>query len=456
MKPFSTITAIPASLVQRLDTLGFKTMTPIQQQAIPEILSGKDLLAHSETGSGKTLAFGIPLVMGTDPQTNTPSALIITPTRELASQIAQVLRELAGAMPNLKIITLYGGAPLRTQADSLRKGAHIIIGTPGRLIDHLGKGTLTLTTISTLVLDEADRMLDMGFYDEILKIASHTASARQTLLFSATFPPKIEKLAHTLLKEPVSIKIEASPVLNKNIEEIVYITSQKPSVLGQIISAYRPQSLLIFCNTKADVVTLEQRLANEGHDVCALHGDLSQVERDEAIIRFDSRTCAILVATDVASRGLDIEGIAMVINYDLPFEQEIYIHRIGRTGRANAGGIAISLYTEGSSKTDYVFQRAITKEVNKRSFQETYTMRTSYRILCLNGGKKSKLRAGDIIGAFCKEIGIDNTKIGKITITDTKSYVVLHEDVIEHAYTALKQVKIKKKRYIAWIIDHIN
>jgi len=453
MKPFSEITTIPTPLLQRLETLGFGTMTEIQQQAIPEILSGKDLLARSATGSGKTLAFGIPLVMGTDPQTSTPSALIITPTRELASQIAQALRELAGAIPNLKIITLYGGVPLRAQADSLRKGAHIIIGTPGRLMDHLGKGTLTLATISTLVLDEADRMLDMGFYDEILKIASHTASVRQTLLFSATFPPKIEKLAHTLLKEPVTVKIETSPALSKQIEEIVYITSQKPSVLGQIISAYRPQSLLIFCNTKADVVTLTQRLAQEGHDVCALHGDLSQVERDEAIIRFDSRACAILVATDVASRGLDIEGVSMVINYDLPFDPEVYTHRIGRTGRAGASGIAVSLYSDGSAKTEYVLQRAALKSVDELSAQESYTMRTPYDILCLNGGKKSKLRAGDIIGTFCKEIGIDNSKIGKITITATKSYVTLHKHVIEEVHNALKRVKIKKKRYVAWILE---
>jgi len=452
MAPFNSIPTIPSALLERLEKLNFTTMTPIQAQTIPEVLAHHDILAQSKTGSGKTLAFGLPLVMQTDTDNFTPQHLIITPTRELAQQVAEALRNISSYKPNLKILTLYGGVPLRTQADSLAKGAHILIGTPGRLQDHLGKGTMKLDGIRTLVLDEADRMLDMGFFDDIMKIASNLSPKKQTLLFSATFPPKIEKLARTLLHTPRIIKTDTLQEIQK-IEEIVYTVQEKQKSLQQILQTYRPESLLVFANTKADVITLAEHLHTRGHDVIDLHGDLDQSERHEAVLLFTNGTKRIMVATDVASRGLDIKGIDLVLNYDLPFDPEIYTHRIGRTGRADATGKAVSFYSTGSQKTAYILKRA--KETSLPSYKEnaTFTMTSPWKTLCINGGKKSKLRAGDILGTFCQEIGIAHAKIGKITVTAQRTYVALHKDAIKDVLLALKKIKIKKRRYVAWMVD---
>ncbi|MCF6205480.1 MAG: ATP-dependent RNA helicase DbpA [Sulfurovum sp.] len=451
MKPFHTIPAIPKALIDTLKQQGFTLMTPIQERAIPAVLAHQDILAQSKTGSGKTLAFGLPLVMNTDTSLQTPQHLVITPTRELAQQIAEVLRQLAAYKANLKVVTLYGGVPLRQQADSLAKGAHILIGTPGRLMDHLGKGTLHLDGIKTLVLDEADRMLDMGFYDDILKITKTLPLKRQTLLFSATFAEKIETLAATLLHSPVTIKVDTEQTQTK-IEEHVYISPRKKETLRTLIQNERPDSLLVFCNTKADVIEIASMLEKLGHDVIALHGDLDQPKRDEAVILFSNGSKRIMVATDVASRGLDISGIDMVINYDLPFDEEVYTHRIGRTGRADATGTAISLYTPGSRKTDYILERAAEKKLEKQE-GKPYLMRSPFKTIGINGGKRTKLRKGDILGTLCKEIGIDNAQIGKIDITERQSYVALHRDITDKVLKALKRVKIKKKKYVAWRVS---
>jgi ATP-independent RNA helicase DbpA len=428
-------------------------MTPIQEEAINPVLDGRDIIAQSKTGSGKTLAFGLPVVMRTDTSRYTPQSLIITPTRELAEQIAGMLRNIAVSKPNLKIVTLYGGVPLRAQADSLAKGAHILIGTPGRIQDHLSKETLSLKGIETLVLDEADRMLDMGFYDEIVKIGSKIPESRQTLLFSATFPPKIETLAHTLLKRPLHIKADTIQERTK-IEELLYETEHKNRTLITLIQAYRPKSLLIFCNTKVQVMKLAEYLHEKGHCVTEIHGDLDQRERNESVTLFANGSRRIMVATDVASRGLDIEGIELVINYDIPFDQEVYTHRIGRTGRADATGRAITLYTsKESEKSAYILQKTERARLEALRADSGFRMQSDYDTLCLNGGKKTKLRKGDILGTLCKEIGIENMLIGKIDITDSKSYVALHHTVTDKVLKALKKVKIKKKKYLAWIVD---
>ena len=450
MTPFNTLTQLDKALLDTLEALQFTTMTEIQAQSIVPALEGRDILAQSKTGSGKTLAFGIPAVVQTDIGNNKPQTVVVTPTRELAEQVASELRKIAACKPNLKILTLYGGVPLRAQADSLAKGAHILIGTPGRIQDHLAKGTLTLENIRTLVLDEADRMLDMGFHDEIIKIASNMPKQKQTLLFSATFPPKIETLAKKLLKNPLIIKVDTCQAEDK-IEELVYETKDKFKTLLALIQSYKPRSLLIFCNTKAEVISLADRLHERGHAVIDIHGDLEQKERNEAVILFTNRSKRIMVATDVASRGLDIKDISLVINYDLPFDREVYIHRIGRTGRADATGLAISLYGHSDSeKCSWITSQAQKAEAKALRIDASFRMMSQFDTVCLNGGKKTKLRAGDILGTFCKEIGIDNTQIGKITITDTKSYVALHHTVIDQVLNALKRVKIKKKKYIAW------
>ncbi len=453
MATFNSIAEIPSALLETLNQLAFTTMSEIQEKAINPILEGHDILAQSKTGSGKTLAFGLPCIMRTDTNNYKPQTIIITPTRELSDQIAVELRKVAAYKPNLKILTLYGGVPLRTQAESLAKGAHILIGTPGRIQDHLSKETLVLDDIKTLVLDEADRMLDMGFYDEIVKIGSNMPRAKQTLLFSATFPDKIEKLAKALLKQPLTIKVDTI-IESTKIDEIVYETSDKFKTLTALIQSYKPESLLIFCNTKAEVISLTDRLQRRGHAAIDIHGDLDQRDRNESVIAFSNASKRIMVATDVASRGLDIKGIELVINYDLPFDKEVYTHRIGRTGRADAEGTALSLYTPNDSeKCSYITSSARKGEMKDLRVDAAFKMLSKYDTLCLNGGKKTKLRAGDILGTLCKEIGIDNSMIGKINITDTKSYVALHHSVTDKVFKALKKVKIKKKKYIAWILD---
>ncbi len=452
MTNFTTIEGIPDALLETLSTLGFVSMTEIQEKAINPILDGSDILAQSKTGSGKTLAFGLPCVMHTNTNTYKPQTIIITPTRELADQIAVELRRVAAYKPNLKILTLYGGVPLRAQADSLAKGAHILIGTPGRIQDHLAKETLTLESIKTLVLDEADRMLDMGFYDEIVKIGSNMPRGKQTLLFSATFPANIEKLAKALLKQPITIKVDTVIEENK-IDALVYETSDKFKTLGTLIQSYKPESLLIFCNTKVEVMALTDKLLKLGHATIDIHGDLDQRDRNESVIAFANGSKRIMVATDVASRGLDIKDIELVINYDLPFDAEVYTHRIGRTGRADATGTAISLFSpKDREKCAYVLEKAKKTALKDLRVDAKFKMVSEYDTLCLNGGKKTKLRAGDIIGTFCKEIGIENRLIGKINITDTKSYIALHHTVVDKVFKALKKVKIKKKKYVAWIL----
>ena len=453
MAKFNTIEEIPDTLLNTLDAMGFTSMSEIQEKAINPILDDRDILAQSKTGSGKTLAFGLPCIMRTNTKNYKPQTIIITPTRELADQIAVELRKIAAYKPNLKILTLYGGVPLRAQAESLAKGAHILIGTPGRIQDHLAKETLTLESIKTLVLDEADRMLDMGFYDEIVKIGSNMPRSKQTLLFSATFPQNIEKLAKALLKQPLTIKVDTL-IESTKINEIMYETSDKFNTLTKLIQSYKPESLLIFCNTKAEVISLTDTLAQRGHSVIDIHGDLDQRDRNESVITFSNGSKRILVATDVASRGLDIKNIELVINYDLPFEQEIYTHRIGRTGRADATGTALSLFTpKDSEKCSYILSKAQKKEIKDLRVDAKFKMISEYDTLCLNGGKKTKLRAGDILGTFCKEIGIDPKMIGKINITDTKSYVALHHTVIDKVFKALKKTTIKKKKYISWILN---
>jgi len=452
MKSFDTINDIPAELLETLETYNFKKLTDIQEKTINPILEGRDVLAQSKTGSGKTLAFGLPCLMRINTSNYKPQTIIITPTRELADQIAIELRRVASYKANLKILTLYGGVPLRAQAESLAKGAHILIGTPGRIQDHLAKETLTLDSIKTLVLDEADRMLDMGFYDEIVKIGSNMPRDKQTLLFSATFPEKIEKLAKALLNQPLTIKVDTVIEENK-INELVYETSDKLKTLTALIQSYKPESLLIFCNTKLEVSSLTDTLAGRGHSVIDIHGDLDQRERNESVIAFSNGSKRILVATDVASRGLDIKNIALVINYDLPFDAEVYTHRVGRTGRADATGTAISLFSpHDKEKCSYVLAKAKKKEMKDLRIDAKFKMTSEYDTLCLHGGKKTKLRAGDILGTLCKEIGIEGKLIGKINITDTKSYIAIHHTVIDRVLKALKSVKIKKKKYMSWIL----
>jgi len=452
MQPFKTISKLPDTLLSNLDTLGYQTMTAIQAQTIPVVLEGRDIIAQAKTGSGKTAAFGIPLIMEIDTANKDPQALIMTPTRELADQVSKELRRLARYRENVKIITLTGGVPMRGQISSLQMGAHIVVGTPGRLQDHLSRETLPLYDIRTLVLDEADRMLDMGFYEEISKIVSNLPRQRQSLLFSATFPEKIEQLSKHILKAPERITI-ASAHTTEVIGQVAYevAPASKPEALLRVLRTERPDSALLFCNRKDETETVADALHAQGFASDVLHGDLDQRGRDEALLMFANGTTRVLVATDVASRGLDIPQIDLVINYDLPHDPEIYTHRIGRTGRAGATGKAVTLVTPRElPKLEEIAPEAQLQRLASLEPQRDFVMESRMVTLCIDGGKKAKLRAGDILGTLCKEIGLSPEQIGKITIQERQSYVAIAREAAPKAHKGLQNGKIKKRKFRVW------
>lgn len=448
---FNTLLSLSPSLLDTLVRLGFEEMTPIQAKAIPAIIEGCDIVAHAKTGSGKTLAFALPLVMRATFGDNRPYALVVTPTRELAEQIARTIRDIAASLPNLKVATLYGGVPLRPQAENIANGVQILVGTPGRILDHLDKKTLGLESIGTVVFDEADKMLSMGFQKEIDAILLCLPTQRQTLFFSATFPDKIAQLTQSILHEPLFITADVTSDAD-TIKEIVHQTQNKFETLLATLHHYTPASVLIFLNTKEAVITLSQQLYELGHSVIDLQGNLEQYQREEALIQFKNGSIRILVATDVASRGLDIHQVAMVINYELPFNRETYIHRIGRTGRAGAFGIALSFYTSYENTKRNEIATTAQEIIIKPLPKQTTPLISEYRTLMLYGGRKEKLRKGDIVGALCQEIGVSVDSVGSITIGERYSYIALHISIVEKVKKSLDMMKVKGKKVRGKII----
>lgn len=443
--------SLPQDLIDHLNALGFHRTTPIQAQAIPPILTSRDLIAQAKTGSGKTLAFLVPLISQLQTRHQKPEALIIAPTRELCEQIATELKTLGRYRPNLKVVTLYGGTSLTKQVDSLSRGADVIIGTPGRLLDHLFRETLELSDVHTLVLDEADRMLDMGFSDDILKIVAKLPQRRQSLLFSATYPDNIAELSHKVFRNPTRIQQNDEEPLE--IEERAFNTHNKDQALITVLQSFQPSLAVVFCNTKRGTHEVSEMLDARGFDVATLNGDLEQYERQEMLLQFANGSLPVLVATDVASRGLDIEGVELVINYDLPQKAETYTHRIGRTGRADAQGIAITLCNNRDiHKLPEIKDSLKLEELAGLHPDRDFIMQGKVATLSIEGGKKKKLRAGDILGTLCKEIGINPQAIGKINVLDTHSYVAIHKDSIQKAYHGLKNGKIKKRKFRVWWI----
>ena len=334
----------PASLLDKLEQMGYRSMTPIQSASLPVSLAGKDLIAQANTGSGKTAAFGLALLSKLNPRFFGTQALVLCPTRELATQVAQELRKLASYQQNIKVVVLCGGQGIGPQIGSLEHGAHIVVGTPGRIQDHLNKNTLTLSDVQTVVLDEADRMLEMGFVDAIDSILSVTPSTRQTLLFSATYPPDIERLSQQYQSNPVRITVAAESDEGTIEERLFEVTrDSKGAALLAIIRHFRPESSVLFCNTKQSVRETVELLRSAGVSADALHGDMEQRDRDQVLVRFKQKSMQILVASDVAARGLDVDDLSLVINVDMPRDVDVYTHRIGRTGRAGKSGLAASL-----------------------------------------------------------------------------------------------------------------
>ncbi|MBE7927572.1 ATP-dependent RNA helicase DbpA [Pseudomonas saudiphocaensis] len=445
---FSALPLSPATLAN-LDALGYVEMTPIQAQSLPIMLKGKDLIAQAKTGSGKTAAFGIALLEPLNPRYFGCQALVLCPTRELADQVAKELRRLARAADNIKILTLCGGVSIGPQIASLEHGAHVIVGTPGRIQEHLKKGTLTLDGLNTLILDEADRMLDMGFYDAIAEIIEQTPSRRQTLLFSATYPSGIKQLSATFMRDPQQVKAEALHD-DAQIEQRFYEIDpeHRMDAVVRVLATFRPESCVAFCFTKQQCQDLVEQLSAKGISAKALNGDLEQRDRDQVLAMFANRSLSVLVATDVAARGLDIDALDMVINVELARDSEIHIHRVGRTGRAGRKGIAISLVAPAEAHRARAIEERQKAPLNWHSLDELKVrlgepLQPPMATLCIGAGRKDKLRPGDILGALTGDAGIPGTQVGKIALFDFQAFVAVERSVIKQALNRLNAGKIK-------------
>ncbi|GGP26551.1 ATP-dependent RNA helicase DbpA [Silvimonas amylolytica] len=457
--PFS---ALPLSAAQlaNLASLDYQEMTEIQAQSLPLILDRKDVIAQAKTGSGKTAAFGLGLLHNLNPTLFAIQALVICPTRELADQVAKSLRQLARHMDNIKILTLCGGSPMGPQIGSLEHGAHIIVGTPGRLHDHLARGTLDLRRVSMLVLDEADRMIDMGFYDEVVNIVRQCPKHRQTMLFSATYTEDIRKQSAGFLRQPVEIKVESFHDANR-IEQRFYDVEHtaRNEAAAQIIEHFRPVSTLAFCNTKIHCRELTQALRARGLSAAALYGDMEQRDRDEILVRFANRSCSVLVATDVAARGLDIASLDMVLNVDVSRDAEVHVHRIGRTGRGKERGLAVTLASSDEKKWVRLIEeyqqgvKAVWHHLNEAAPADGRTLQPPMSTLEISSGRKDKLRPGDVLGALTGEAGFKSEQIGKINVFDFSTYVAVEHNIAFEALKRLGNTNIKGKRYKVRLLD---
>jgi len=428
-------------------------MTPIQAQSLPDILKGKDLLAQAKTGSGKTAAFAIGLLQQLKVQTYQTQSLVLCPTRELAEQVSNEIRRLARSIPNTKLLTLCGGKPMAPQLASLERAPHIVVGTPGRILKHLEKETLKLDGLNVLVLDEADRMLDMGFYDDIMRVIKMVPGRRQTLLFSATYPDQIKKISKAIQKDPVDVRVEAVHD-NKIIKQVFYEIekNERSKILVSLLQHYQPESSLVFCNRKQQCKELAEELWQQGFHALALHGDLEQRERDQVLTRFANKSCSILIATDVAARGLDIKDLEAVINYELSPDPEVHIHRIGRTGRAGNAGLALSLFMASeapkvNSIEDYLGSPLKIDKTSTLIKKENFKLSPSMVTLCINAGRREKIRAGDILGALTANTDLPGKQIGKIDIFDIIAYVAVEQAIAKQALKILTEGKIKGRRF---------
>ncbi len=442
------------ALVDNLTSLGYLGMTPIQAQALPAILANKDVIAKAKTGSGKTATFGLGLLNKLDVKLFCVQALVLCPTRELADQVAIEIRKLARGIHNIKVLTLCGGTAFGPQVGSLEHAAHIIVGTPGRIEEHLRKSNLNLDNLTTLVLDEADRMLDMGFQQALDDIVGYMPKNRQTVLFSATYPAKIEKTAQRIMQMPVMIEVQDSHSQQSIVQTLYQVENNEARVeaIRLLLQAHQPETTLIFCNTKIETDQVANQLRAVGYEALALHGDLEQKQRDQTLVRFANRSASVLVATDLAARGLDIEALDLVINYQIARELEVHTHRIGRTGRAGAQGIACSLYTQKENYKiglleDYLQQKLERADLPPISLLGQTVFYPPMVTIQIGGGKKQKLRAGDIVGALTGVDGIPGTEIGRIQVADQWAYVAIAREYGKTAFNKLSDGKLKGRSF---------
>lgn len=457
----SVFSSLPLSseLLSTLEELGYHTMTPIQAQSLPEILHGRDVIAQAKTGSGKTAAFGLGLLSQLQVKQFRVQTLVLCPTRELADQVAIEIRKLGRGIHNIKVLTLCGGQPFGPQIGSLEHGAHIVVGTPGRILEHLTKGTLTLSHVRLLVLDEADRMLDMGFQPALDAIVEQIPTDRQSLLFSATYPQQIQEIAERYLKSPARVTVAEVHDATSIVQRYYRCEDSNSRFIATelLLLAECPSSAMVFANTKKEVQQICEDLRANGFSAASLHGDLEQKQRDQTLIQFANKSVTVLVATDVAARGLDIDNVDLVINYQLAHDVDVHVHRIGRTGRAGAAGLASSLFSAKdqykiASLEDFYSQQITPAQLPPPSLLAQKPPPPKMITLQIDGGKKDKLRPGDIVGALTNDGIIEGDQIGKIHITPTKAFVAVECKLGKVALKKLMAGKLKGRNFRARLL----
>jgi len=450
---FNTLGLKP-ELLGNLADLGYTEMTLVQAHTLPKVLAGEDVLARAKTGSGKTAAFGLGLLNKLDIASFRTQALVLCPTRELADQVAKEIRRLARALANVKILALCGGVPLGPQIASLQHHPHIIVGTPGRVLKHLGKGTVSLKSLQAFVLDEADRMLDMGFMDELDAILAYVPAARQTLLFSATYPRAIAAISKKVQRNPQKIDVTDD-------EQPAQITQYWCSVtrenrcdeLVRALRAWGGELNLVFCNTKIDCAEVAAYLQSQKIVAVALHGDLDQSQRTQVLVRFANRSASVLIATDVAARGLDVKDLDAVFNFEPPKQADVYVHRIGRTGRAGKAGVAVSLVESREEwrlqGIEQLLPNANLQKCGIPDAKKSVDLLPAMTTIQISGGRKNKLRPGDLLGTLTAEGGVPGKAVGSIDLFDACSYVAVRNADVAKALRQLSSRPIKGRKYRA-------
>ena len=446
--------ALAPEIISNLESLGYLSMTPIQEKSLPFILEGKDVIGQAKTGSGKTAAFGLGLLSRLDVRILEPQSLVLCPTRELAEQVTNELRRLARFTNNVKILALCGGTDEKHQKKSLTHGVQMFVWTSCMFFKLLKDKVIKLNYLEMFVLDEADRMLDMGFHDDILRIEGYTPTEKQTLLFSATFPAEIEDLSSDFQQNPELIQVDMTHGQDEIKQHFYQLDSHKDknNTVMSILGKFQPESTVIFCKTKLICDALVKDLQKRGVDALALHGDHDQRERTLVLTKFSNNSCLVLVATDVAARGLDINDLQLVINYDISPDPEIYVHRIGRTGREGKGGLAVSLsVAEEQYKIDdissYLEFKVKYDDVASLDPELEYTVEPAMKTLYISGGRKDKIRPGDIVGAILGTSQVKAECIGDINILNVFSYVAIKSEFADEVVTGLQNGKIKKRNF---------
>jgi ATP-independent RNA helicase DbpA len=441
-----------AELLEALDQMAYAEMTPIQAQALPPMLQGQDVTGQAKTGSGKTAAFGLALLHSVDPRVAATQGLVLCPTRELAEQVATELRRLAQRQANTRILTTCGGRPYRGQVEALRRGAHVVVGTPGRVGKHIRKQSLELDSLRVLVLDEADRMLDMGFIDQVEEIISECPEERQTLLFSATFPDEIAALSERVQRTPQRVTVETQ-VASSLLKQQVHMCEpgQRNQLIVDLLAELRPSTVLVFCETRGDCKKLSDFLCGRGAVSLALHGEMEQRARDDVLLQFSNGSASVLVATNLAARGLDIPSLPLVLIAELSHDADSHLHRIGRTGRAGEEGLAISIVAgpREQERLEHIEEQLgyrISLGREPRGGGGLGFLQPPNRTLLILSGRKDKIRKGDVLGSLIKDGGIPADAIGRIDLMPKVVAVAIAKEWCQQAANHLRTGRIKNKR----------